>query len=85
VEDLALIAGMSRSAFAVRFGQIVGMTPLKYVATWRLDLAADELRAGSAKIAEIAALVGYGSEAAFNRAFKSQFGETPAAFRRQGG
>jgi AraC-like DNA-binding protein len=84
VGHLAEIAGLSRSAFAARFADVVGKTPLKYLATWRLDLAADHLRAGNEKVADIAALVGYGSEAALNRAFKSQFGMTPAAFRKLG-
>jgi AraC-like DNA-binding protein/mannose-6-phosphate isomerase-like protein (cupin superfamily) len=83
VEALAEIAGLSRSAFAARFTEVVGKTPLKYIASWRLDLAADHLRAGTYRITEIAALVGYGSEAALTRAFKIQFGTTPAAFRRK--
>jgi AraC-like DNA-binding protein len=82
VESLAEIAGLSRSAFAARFSGAVGQTPLKYIAMWRLNLAADQLRAGTARITEIAALVGYGSEAALTRAFKAQFGTTPVAFRR---
>jgi AraC-like DNA-binding protein len=85
VEALADLAGLSRSAFAARFSDVVGQTPLKYLANWRLDLAADQLRAGTAGISEIAALVGYGSEAALTRAFRVQFGTTPAAFRRSGG
>jgi len=83
VEDLAGVAGLSRSAFAARFTDLVGQTPLKYVATWRLNLAADFLRASSLRVGEIAGRVGYGSEAALNRAFKSQFGTTPAEFRKQ--
>jgi AraC-like DNA-binding protein len=82
VEALAEIAGLSRSAFAARFTDVVGKTPLKYIAAWRLDLAADHLRTGAHRIGEIAHLVGYGSEAALTRAFKAQFGTTPAAFRR---
>lgn len=82
VEKLALIAGFSRSVFAARFTHVVGQTPLKYVTAWRLNLAADHLRSGSMKIGEIAAVVGYGSEAALSRAFKAQFGISPAAFRR---
>jgi AraC-like DNA-binding protein/mannose-6-phosphate isomerase-like protein (cupin superfamily) len=84
VEALAAIAGSSRSAFAARFSEVVGKSPLKYVANWRLDLAADQLRAGTARIGEIAATVGYGSEAALTRAFKLQFGKTPGEFRRNG-
>ena len=83
VETLAETAGLSRSAFAVRFADAVGQTPLKYLSAWRLDLAADQLKSGSTKIAQIAVMVGYGSEAALSRAFKTQFGVTPAAFRRQ--
>lgn len=82
VESLADLAGLSRSGFAARFAEIAGATPLKYLATWRLDLAADQLRSGTLSIAEIAAAVGYASESALTRAFKAQFGTTPAAFRR---
>ena len=85
VGQLAEVAGLSRSAFAARFAGVVGCPPLKYVAAWRLDLAAHHLRAGKDKIGAIAARVGYGSEAALCRAFKAQFGVTPAAFRRNGG
>lgn len=84
VSELADLAGLSRSAFASRFATVVGKSPLKYLATWRLDLAADHLRAGTLRVNEIAEMVGYGSEAALNRAFKAQFGMTPGAFRRNG-
>jgi AraC-like DNA-binding protein len=85
VQDLAQLAGMSRSAFAARFTDIVGVTPLKYLSMWRLDLAADQLRAGDESIAEIAELVGYGSESSLTRAFRAEFNTTPAAFRRGDG
>jgi AraC-like DNA-binding protein len=54
---------------------------LKYLATWRLDLAADYLRAGEMTIRQIAETTGYGSESALTRAFKVQHGITPAKFR----
>ena len=84
VRELADLARMSRSAFAARFTDVVGVTPLKYIAAWRLDLAADYLRAGDKATAQIAALVGYGSESALTRAFRAQFSTTPAVFRRSG-
>jgi AraC family transcriptional regulator, alkane utilization regulator len=62
----------------------VGQTPLKYLATWRLHLAAEHLRAATVRIGEITAVVGYGSEAALTRAFKAELNTTPAAFRRTG-
>jgi AraC-like DNA-binding protein len=54
---------------------------LKYLATWRLDLAADYLRTGEMTIRQIAETTGYGSESALTRAFKVQHGITPAKFR----
>ena len=50
---------------------------------WRILLAARRLRESRAPIVDIAASVGYESEAAFNRAFKREFGAPPAAWRRQ--
>ena len=81
--DLAERASLSRSAFAVRFAEVAGQTPLRYLTLWRLGLAADQLRSGTAAIAEIAENVGYASESALTRAFKAQYGTTPATFRRK--
>jgi len=82
-EGLAGIAGLSRSAFAARFGQIVGTTPIAYVTRWRLHLAADLLDGGKLSVGEVARRVGYGSDAAFTRAFRTQFGGTPTRFRKR--
>ncbi len=67
---LAQRVGMSRSAFATRFNQLVGQTPMQYLTFWRMQLARKQLtetRLGTAAIAE---RVGYQSEAAFSKAFK---------------
>jgi len=82
VTELARVSSLSRSAFANRFNQNVGSPPLKYLASWRLNLAAEYLRADPSRVGEIAQRVGYGSEAAMTRAFKIQFGVTPGQFRR---
>ena len=82
-EDLAREAGLSRSAFADRFTELIGAPPMRYLGGWRMQLAARELRDGGLPIAKIAYEVGYESEAAFNRAFKREFGAPPAAWRRQ--
>jgi len=73
---------MSRSAFADRFTTLVGQPPMQYLAHWRMQLAARRLATGSAKVATIAAEVGYESEEAFSRAFKRLMGVSPAAWRR---
>jgi AraC-like DNA-binding protein len=82
VERLARAAGLSRSAFAALFHELVGEPPLQYLTRWRMQRAAQELREQNASIAEVAAHVGYQSEASFNKAFKRWEGTTPAAYRR---
>lgn len=57
---------------------------MRYLARWRIQVAANQLRNSDAPLARIAEQVGYESEAAFNRAFKRSFGTPPAAWRRGG-
>ncbi|MBO0724902.1 MAG: AraC family transcriptional regulator [Blastocatellia bacterium] len=82
VERLATLSGMSRSAFANRFSELVGEPPLRYLSRWRMHKAIEMLRAGRLTTAEIAPLVGYESEAAFSKAFKKWNGQGPGAYRR---
>jgi AraC-like DNA-binding protein len=82
LEDLAQIAGMSRTSFVTRFSQCVSMTPLGYITYWRMQIARQLLAASGASIIDVAERVGYQSEAAFSRVFKKQFGTPPAAYRR---
>lgn len=81
VEELAGEVGLSRSALAERFTELVGQPPMQYLTHWRLQLAADLLRSSGRSVAVIGAEVGYDSEAAFSRAFKREFGVAPAAWR----
>lgn len=80
LEDIAKEAGVSRSVLAERFTALVGLPPMQYLAQWRMQIAWG-LLAGGANIATVAAETGYGSEAAFSRAFKKVVGETPSAWR----
>lgn len=82
IADLARIAGMSRTAFAVRFHEVMGMPPASYVTEWRMLQARRLLVRTDVALPEIVERVGYGSDASFIRAFKRRFGETPARFRR---
>ncbi len=81
VESLARASGMSRSAFAARFSELVGESPSRYLTRWRMHLAAKALRERRDTMAEIAESVGYASEHAFSKAFKRTLGMTPSAFR----
>ncbi|MGO4808579.1 AraC family transcriptional regulator [Cupriavidus sp. 2MCAB6] len=82
VDELARSAGLSRSALAQRFTDLLGQPPMQYLAHWRLQIAAQELLTGGKSVAAVAEHVGYESEAAFNRAFKREFGQPPAGWRR---
>ncbi len=82
-EELAREVGLSRSAFAERFTSLIGVPPMQYLTTWRLQLAAVRLRESTASTAQLASDVGYESDAAFSRAFKRAFGTTPAAWRKR--
>lgn len=83
IADLARQVGLSRSRLAERFRHFLGESPMAYLAHWRLRLGAELLQTTDNSVAQVAAVVGYGSEAAFNRAFKREFASPPAAFRHQ--
>jgi AraC-like DNA-binding protein len=83
IEHLARNVGLSRTRLAERFRHFLEETPMAYLTRWRLKLGAETLLSTENSVAEIAAAVGYGSEAAFNRAFKREFDCPPAQFRRQ--
>lgn len=80
VADLAALAGMSRGHFITRFRAIVGQTPTAYLTGWRLLLGQQALLA-DASVKAVAYRTGFGSAAAFSRAFSRQFGYAPKTVR----
>jgi len=84
IAALAARVGVSRAVLAGRFAHYLGESPMAYLTRWRLRLGAHLLNTTSESVAEVAARAGYHSEAAFNRAFKREFGLPPAQFRKQG-
>jgi len=81
IADLAEEVGISRTALVERFTRYLSEPPMTYLTRWRLQLAARSLENTSRGVSEIAGEVGYESEAAFNRAFKREFGEPPGRYR----
>jgi AraC-like DNA-binding protein len=83
VASLAREVAMSRSAFAARFTDLVGEPAMRYVTRWRMQLALSALEDEGASIKQLAAQLGYDSEAAFSRAFKRVLGVSPGQVRRR--
>jgi AraC-like DNA-binding protein len=82
VEELGQRAGMSRSTFALRFKETVGVSPMEYPTRWRMLLAAHRMANTSDSISEIAQSLGYESASAFTKAFKKIMGCSPRRYRR---
>ncbi|MEX2980388.1 AraC family transcriptional regulator [Streptomyces sp. C36] len=85
VESLAERAGLSRAAFSRRFTALVGEPPMAYLTRWRMTTAAKLLRESDAPLTTVAARTGYGSEYAFAKAFKREYGQAPGGYRRTSG
>ncbi len=82
VAGLAKVAGLSRSAFAARFGEVLGCGPIEYLARWRMALAKDALIRGAKTLDSIADEIGYKSASAFSTAFRKRLGCSPGKFAR---
>jgi AraC-like DNA-binding protein len=83
LRSLAERAGMSRSVFAVRFRATVGSTPMEYLTSWRMLLAADRLKNSSEGLSSIARSLSYKSESAFGKAFRRLMGCSPKQYARR--
>jgi AraC-like DNA-binding protein len=82
-ERLASEAGVSKTILCQRFRTVLGMSPIQYLRQWRLYLASAALADGEAPIIAIAEGAGYGTEAAFTRAFARLYGVPPATWRKR--
>jgi AraC-like DNA-binding protein len=79
--ELAEVAGMSRSVFAVRFASALAKSPIEFLKALRLERAADLLSRTDLPVKAVAAKVGYSSRSAFTRAFVARHGMGPTIFR----
>ncbi|MCP3722935.1 AraC family transcriptional regulator [Paraburkholderia sp. CNPSo 3272] len=83
LQTLAGQAAMSRTAFALKFKELVGLSPMDYLTRWRMTLAADKLRHSRDSVAEIARALGYESENSFSAAFKRVMNCSPRQYGRR--
>ena len=81
LSELSRLAGQSRSSFAARFKQRVGVAPVDYLTRWRMRLAAGRLRRGAEPVSSIGAALGYRSDSAFGASFRRIYGISPARYR----
>jgi transcriptional regulator GlxA family with amidase domain len=81
VDQLANAAALSRSVFFERFTRTVGIAPMAYLLTWRMQIAKDLLRNGDLTVSEIAERVGYGSTSAFSVAFSRHVRKSPSEYK----
>jgi len=81
VAMLARAVGVPRATFTRRFTMLTGQSPMAYVTSWRMTVAARILREEQGTLREVASRVGYDSEFAFARAFKRATGYAPGRYR----
>ena len=82
IPELTREVGVSRTVLSERFRHFLGEAPMTYLIRWRLQLGARALMSTTGSVAQVASDVGYESEAAFNRAFKREYGLPPARYRK---
>lgn len=76
-EELARLAGMSRSSFHEHFKTVTATTPLQYQKELRLLQARERLQAGGQSVSAVAFEVGYESPTQFSREYARKFGASP--------
>lgn len=81
VAELATRAAASRSLLDRRFREVLGRSPIRYLADWRMHVAKDLLGSTDLGVAQVARRVGYDAEEAFSRAFKRAHGSPPSVWR----
>ncbi len=81
VEDLARVAALSPSHFAQLFKRTIGLSPMQFVMTFRVEQAKKMLAARDTPMIDIATSCGFADQAHFSRSFKQIEGESPSGYR----
>ncbi len=83
VEDIARYVGVNRSYLSILFKKHTGLSPVKYLQTFRMTRAAQLLAMTQLPIAAVAFSCGYQEPEAFHKAFKQRMGLSPSQYRAQ--
>ena len=83
LDELAMVAGMSRTSFFNAFKELIGITPKKYILNWKMIKSKELIQNTENSISEICKMVGYSSESSFNKTFKKYTLMTPLEYRRK--
>lgn len=82
IDELSDRFGISPTALKKKFAAVYGTSVYAYLKAYRLQEAQKKLLRTELSVADIACGVGYENPAKFSSAFKSEYGMTPAAFRK---
>lgn len=80
--DLAQQGGMNAGYFCRVFNELVGMTPVEYLNSYRVNAACEKLEKGESSVTEIAFECGFNDLSYFIKVFKKFKGITPLRFER---
>jgi AraC family transcriptional activator of mtrCDE len=82
ITELCSRAGISKTVLSEKFTELVGASPIEYLISWRMQIAARWLKEPGMTIDRVAERCGYDSVSAFSKAFKRSFGVSPGIYRR---
>ncbi len=80
IADIAQILNMSSASFSIKFKQMTGITPNKYLTNLKLLHAKTQLQLNNKNVTEIAMDLGYENISHFIQLFKEKFGDTPKQY-----
>ena len=74
---------LDRSYLFTLFRRVLDISPRDYLTRFRLTRAKEQLAHTDASVSSIAYSCGYQDPRVFTRAFRQEFGVTPASYRRE--
>lgn len=83
-ETIAHENGISVRGLTMLFEETLGMSPVEYINKYKVSVACERLKDGTASVGDTARWVGYDDEKYFSRVFKKVMGMTPQEYSKSG-